>query len=66
LNRRVAFSVTGSPVKAVTHAPYRATLTTRASTKPGSTVTVGARATLKVRRGNPQTKSIRAKVTVCS
>jgi hypothetical protein len=29
---RVAFSVTGSPVKAVTHAPYRATLTIRAST----------------------------------
>jgi hypothetical protein len=63
---RVVFSVTGSPVKAVRHRPYRATLTLRASTKPGSTVTVGAKATLKALHGHPRTKSIRTKVAVCS
>jgi hypothetical protein len=63
---RVAFSVSGSLARTVTHAPYRAMLTLRASTKRGSKVTVGARATLKTHHGRPPTKSIYAKVTVCS
>jgi hypothetical protein len=62
---RVAFSVGGPPVKTVTHTPYRATLTVRASTKRGSKVTVLARATIKTRHGRPPAKSVHAKVTVC-
>jgi hypothetical protein len=63
---KVAFSVSGSAVKSVRHAPFRATLTITASTAPGSTVTVRARATLKTHHGKPPTKSIYAKVGVCS
>jgi hypothetical protein len=63
---RVMFSISGSPGKSVTHAPYRATLTLRASTKPGSRVTVRAGATIKRDHDRVTTKSIAAKVTVCS
>jgi hypothetical protein len=63
---RVVFSVTGSPRKSVTHAPYRATLTLRASTKLGSRVTVHAGATIKRDQGRATTKSIAAQVTVCA
>jgi hypothetical protein len=62
---RVAFSVSGSRVKTVTHAPFRATLTIKASTTPGSKVTVRARATIKTHHGKPPTKSIYATVGVC-
>jgi hypothetical protein len=63
---RVDFSVSGSKVKTVTHKPFRATLTITASTTPGSQVRVRARATIKTHHGRPPTKSIYAKVTVCS
>lgn len=63
---RVAFSVAGSKVKTVTRAPFRATLTVKASSTPGSHVKVRARATIKTHHGRPPTKSIYAKVTVCS
>jgi hypothetical protein len=63
---RVAFSVSGSPVRTVTHPPYRATLTVRASTRRGSKVAVLARATIETRHGRPSTKSVHAKVAVCS
>ena len=63
---RVAFSVSGSLVKTVTHAPYRATLTMKASAKRGSKVTVRARATITTHHGRPPTRSISARVAVCS
>lgn len=63
---RVDFSLVGTRLKTVRHASFRATLTLRASNKRGSTVKVRARATLKVHHGKPPTKSIYAKLTVCS
>jgi hypothetical protein len=63
---QVAFSVAGSKVKTVKHKPFRATLTLTASSTPGSQVRVRARATIKTHHGRPPTKSIYAKVTVCS
>jgi hypothetical protein len=63
---RVAFSVAGSPGKRVRHAPYHAALGLRASTRRGSHVTAGASVTITTRHGRPVTKSIHAKVAVCS
>jgi hypothetical protein len=63
---RVVFSVSGSLTKTVTHAPYRATLKTRAATRRGSKVTVRARATIKTHHSAPPTKLISARVTICS
>jgi hypothetical protein len=46
-------------------APFRQTLTVTASAKPGSQITVRARAFMKVRRGKSPTKSIRSTIKVC-
>jgi hypothetical protein len=63
---RATFSISGAPGKSTTHAPYRATLTLRASTRLGSRVTVHTRATITRDHGRATTKSIAAQVTVCS
>lgn len=47
-------------------APFRHTMTVVASTRRGATITLRARAFIKVRRGKGPKKSIRATVKVCS
>ena len=63
---RTDFSLAGSPLKTVSHAPFRATFTLRATARRGAVVRVRARATIKVHHGKPPKKSIYAKVMVCS
>ena len=59
---RVGFSVGGASPTTVNHSPYRATLTLGGSGKP----TVIAGVTIAAAHGHPLTKSIHAKITVCS
>jgi hypothetical protein len=63
---RVTFSVGGSSPTTASHSPYRATLTVSGSVKPGSTPAVVAGVTIAATHGQPLTKSIHAKITVCS
>jgi hypothetical protein len=63
---KVAFSVAGSTVKTDKKAPFKQTLTIKASTKKGSSVLVRARASMKVKHGPEPTKSITTKVKVCA
>lgn len=46
-------------------APFTQVLTVTAGAKSGSTITLRARAFIKVRRGKSPTKSIRATIRVC-
>jgi hypothetical protein len=62
---RSDFYIGSKRVKIDKKAPFRQTLRITASTKPGSTITVRARAFMKVRKGKSPTKSIRSKITVC-
>jgi hypothetical protein len=61
----VIFSATGAPSRTTRRAPSRTILTPRTSTRPGSLLKVGAKATIRLRHGKPRTKSISAKVPVC-
>ncbi|HWH93527.1 MAG TPA: hypothetical protein VNT03_06670 [Baekduia sp.] len=63
--RRADFYIGTKRVKSDKKAPFRQTLTVKAGTKPGSTVTVKARAFIKVTRGKSPTKSITSSVKVC-
>jgi photosystem II stability/assembly factor-like uncharacterized protein len=63
--RRADFSIGSRRVKIDRRAPFRQTLKVTAGTKAGSTVTVKARAFIKVTRGKSPTKSISTKITVC-
>jgi photosystem II stability/assembly factor-like uncharacterized protein len=63
--RRADFYVGQRRVKIDSRAPFRQTLKVTAGTKAGSTVTVKARAFIKVTRGKSPTKSISSKITVC-
>ncbi|MBI5106059.1 MAG: hypothetical protein HZB46_13950 [Solirubrobacterales bacterium] len=63
---RADFYVGSKRVKVDRKAPFVQTLTVLASSRPGSEVTVRARAFIKVRRGKAPKKSIRAKVKVCA
>ena len=63
--RRADFYIGRTRVKIDKTAPFRQTLRVKAGTKPGSTVTVKARAFIKVKRGKSPTKSISSSVRVC-
>ncbi|HET6509449.1 MAG TPA: hypothetical protein VFG42_21810 [Baekduia sp.] len=63
--RRADFYVGAKRVKVDTKAPFTQTLTITAGTKSGSTVTVRARAYVKVSKGRSPTKSITTTVKVC-
>jgi hypothetical protein len=63
--RRADFYIGTKRVKIDTRAPFRQTLTVKASAKPGSTITLRARAYIKVKRGKSPTKSIKSKIKVC-
>lgn len=64
--RRADFYIGSKRVKIDKKAPFTQTLTVKAGTKAGSTVTVKARAFVKVTKGKSPTKSISSKVKVCS
>jgi len=63
--RRADFYIGSKRVKIDKKAPFRQTLKVTASSKPGSTVTLKARAYIKVKRGKSPTKSITSKIKVC-
>lgn len=63
--RRADFYIGTKRVKIDRRAPFRQTLTVKASATPGSTITLRARAYIKVKRGKSPTKSIRSKIKVC-
>jgi photosystem II stability/assembly factor-like uncharacterized protein len=64
--RRADFYVGTKRAKIDNKAPFTQTLTVKASTKKGSTVTVKARAYIKVTKGKSPTKSISSKIKVCA
>lgn len=64
--RRADFYIGSRRVKIDTEAPFTQTLKVTASTRKGSTVTVKARAYIKVTHGKSPTKSIRTTLEVCS
>jgi photosystem II stability/assembly factor-like uncharacterized protein len=64
--RRADFYVGTRRAKIDKKAPFTQTLTVKASTKKGSTITVKARAYIKVTKGKSPTKSISSKIKVCS
>ncbi|MES1193267.1 MAG: hypothetical protein ABUM26_03010 [Solirubrobacterales bacterium] len=64
--RRADFYIGKKRVKIDKKAPFTQTLTVKAGTKAGSTITVKARAFVKVTKGKSPTKSISSKVKVCS
>ncbi|HWI73536.1 MAG TPA: hypothetical protein VNT55_16380 [Baekduia sp.] len=63
--RRADFYIGSKRVKIDKKAPFRQTLKVTASTKPGSSITVKARAFIKVTKGKSPTKSIKTTVKVC-
>jgi photosystem II stability/assembly factor-like uncharacterized protein len=63
--RRADFSIGTRRVKIDTKAPFTQTLKVTASTRKGSTITVKARAYIKVTHGRSPTKSIKTTVKVC-
>lgn len=63
--RRADFYIGSKRVKIDTKAPFTQTLTVKAGTKSGSSVTVRARAYIKVSKGKSPTKSIKTSVKVC-
>jgi hypothetical protein len=63
--RRADFYLGSKRVKIDKKAPFTQTLKVKAGTKPGSSVTVKARAFIKVTKGKSPTKSIRSSVKVC-
>lgn len=63
--RRADFSVGAARVKIDRKAPFTQTLTIKAGTRPGSKVTVRARAYIKVSKGKSPTKSIATTIKVC-
>lgn len=63
--RRADFYIGKRRVKIDRKAPFVQTLRVTASTRRGSTITVRARAFIKVRRGKAPKKSIRATIKVC-
>jgi photosystem II stability/assembly factor-like uncharacterized protein len=64
--RRADFFIGSKRVKIDAKAPFTQTLKVTASTKKGSTITVKARAYIKVTKGKSPTKSISSKIKVCS
>jgi hypothetical protein len=64
--RRADFYIGTRRVKIDTRAPFTQTLKVTASTRRGSTITVKARAYIKVSRGRSPTKSIRTTLRVCT
>ncbi len=64
--RRADFYIGSKRVKIDKKAPFTQTLTVKAGTKAGSTITVKARAYVKVTKGKSPTKSISSKIKVCS
>jgi hypothetical protein len=64
--RRSDFYLGSRVVKADTRVPFVHTYSVRVTQEPGSTITLRARAFIKVKRGKSPKKSIRAKVRVCS
>lgn len=64
--RRADFYIGSKRVKIDKKAPFTQTLKVKAGTKKGSTITVKARAFVKVTKGKSPTKSISSKVKVCS
>lgn len=63
--RRADFYIGAKRVKIDKKAPFTQKLTVKAGTKSGSTITVRARAYIKVSKGKSPTKSIKATVKVC-
>lgn len=63
--RRSDFYIATKRVKVDRKAPFTQTLTVTASTKPGATVRLRARAFIKVSRGKSPTKSVFASIKVC-
>jgi hypothetical protein len=63
--RRADFFIGTRRVKIDRKAPFSQVLTVTAGARPGSTLTVRARAYIKVRRGKSPTKSIRSTIRVC-
>jgi hypothetical protein len=63
--RRSDFYLSTRVVKRDLVAPFVHTYSVRATQAPGSTITVRARAFIKVKRGRAPKKSIRAKVKIC-
>jgi len=64
--RRADFYIGSKRVKIDKKAPFTQTLKVTATTKKGSTITVKARAYIKVTKGRSPTKSISSKIKVCS
>jgi hypothetical protein len=64
--RRADFYIGSRRVKIDKRAPFTQTLKVTASTRKGSTVTVKARAYIKVTKGRSPTKSIKTTVKVCA
>ena len=62
---KVVFSLRGQPSKTDRSAPYSRRFKMPASTKPGTTVKVGAKAYLRLRHGRRRTKSLAVKVLTC-
>lgn len=62
---RTDFYIGTKRVKIDRKAPFRQRLKVKASTKPGSKVTVRARAYMKVKHGKQPTKSISTTITTC-
>lgn len=63
--RRADFYIGRKRVKIDKKAPFTQTLKVKASTKPGSSITVRAQAFIKVKKGKSPKKSIRTTVKVC-
>lgn len=64
--RRADFYIAGKRVKIDKKAPFVQRLTVAATAARGSTVKLRARAFMKVRRGKSPTKSVYAKIQICS
>ena len=62
---QVVFSIDGTKVKTDAKAPFRQTLTVK-KLKAGTTHTLSARATIKVRKGRSPKKSVSATFSVCA
>jgi hypothetical protein len=63
--RRADFYLQTKRLRADTAAPFAYTYDVKPTQRPGSTITLRARAFIKVRHGTSPKKSIRAKVRVC-
>jgi len=63
--RRSDFYLAAKVVKRDQRAPFVYTYRVLVTQRPGSTITVRARAFIKVRHGRPPKKSIRARIKVC-